>query len=391
MTFENREARARSVFRGSVALYVPVVDRGGAEAVMLRLATAFVGKGLKVWLVVHHRAGSLMPMVPTDVEVVDLGVSASLVMVSANLGAILPLCRFLRDHRPDILMTPFPHANLVAVMARRLANAPTRVVLSEHAPLDAALAGHRPWRRAALQRLIGWLYPSAAAVVTVSQGVKRTVMALGVPGTDIHVLANPVLGEDFDSLGQQAVDHPWFRDPSRPVVIGVGRLSPEKDFATLVRAFARLREVTGARLVIVGEGWQRAHLEEIIADLGIADDVWLAGYQANPCAMISKSRVLVSSSCFEGFSLVVVEALACGCPVVATRTAGVGEILEDGRYGRMVPVGDHDAMAAAIAATLAAPPDPALGRSRAGIFTVERSAAAYLALFNRLCRRDADA
>ena len=171
------------------------------------------------------------------------------------------------------------------------------------------------------------------------------------------------------------------------MIIGVGRLSPEKDFATLIRAFARVRAATRARLVVVGDGEQEAVLKELIANLGLADDVWLAGHQANPCAMIAKCRVLVSSSRFEGSPLVVVEALGCGCPVVATRTVGAAEILEDGRYGRLVPVGDPDAMAAAIEATLARPHDLAPGRPRAATFGVQRSAAAYLSLFAHLCQQ----
>ncbi|MCC2676751.1 MAG: glycosyl transferase group 1, partial [Ramlibacter sp.] len=297
---------------------------------------------------------------------------------------IWPLSRFLRDHRPDALMTPFPHTNLLAVVARRLVGAPTRIVLSEHVPLDGALASHPAWRRKVKQKLIGWLYPRAAAVVSVSQGVKRTLVELGVPEERIHVLANPVLGEDFQRLAQQPVDHPWFSDPSRPLVIGVGRLVPEKDFATLLRAFARIRDATGARLVLVGEGPQRPPLEALVAELGLADDVWLAGYQANPCAMIAKSRVLVSSSRFEGFSLVVVEALASGCPVVATATMGASELLEDGRYGRIVPIGDPEAMAQAIAQTLGQPRACEPGQRRAAVFTVENSAAAYLSLFGGL-------
>lgn len=388
MTVEQREALVNPDFGGSVALYLPVMNRGGAETVMLRLATALARRGLKTWLVVHDRHGTLLPEVPSEIQVVDLRVPTGRAMVSANLGAIRPLSRFLRDHHPDVLLTPFPHANLVAVVARRLVDAPTRVVVSEHAPLDSALANHRPWRRAVLQKLIGRLYPLASAVVAVSQGVKRTLTVLGVPGDRIHVLPNPVLADDFQRVAQQPVDHPWFSDPSRPVVIGVGRLGPEKDFATLVRAFARIRHEARARLVLVGEGAERRALEALVTELGLADDVWLAGHQANPCAMIARSRVLVSSSRFEGAPLVVVEAMACGCPIVATSTVGASEMLEDGRYGRIVPIGDPGAMAQAIEDTLRQPIDVEPGRRRAAAFTVENSVAAYLSMFAGLGRRD---
>jgi glycosyltransferase involved in cell wall biosynthesis len=391
MTVEPREPLLNPTFRGSVALYVPVMNPGGVESVMLRLVGAFARRGLKTWLVVHDRAGTLMAQVPAGVEVVDLGVSGGRAKVFASSGAIRPLGRFLRDNRPDALMTPFPHTNLIAVIARRLVDAPTRIVLSEHVPLDGALANHSPWRRKVKKTLIGWLYPRAAAVVSVSHGIKRTLVAVGVPEDRIHVLPNPVLEEDFQHRTQLPVDHPWFGDPSRPLVIGVGRLVPEKDFSTLVRAFARVRVATGARLVLVGEGAERAALERLIVELGLAEDVWLAGHQANPCAMIAKSRVLVSSSRFEGAPLVLVEALACGCPVVATSTVGGSETLENGRYGRIVPIGDPEAMAQAIVDTLREPLDPEPGRLSAAKFTVERSVASYLTLFGDVNRRKKDA
>jgi glycosyltransferase involved in cell wall biosynthesis len=365
----------------SVALYVPALERGGAEAVMLRLATGFARRGIRTWLVVHDKAGTLLPDVPGDLQVVDLHVPAGRALLSANTGAIRPLAAFLREHRPDVLMTPFPHANLVALAARRLADAPTRVVVSEHAPLDRALAGHRRWRRMALQALIGRSYPRASAIVAVSEGVKRSLVALGVPGERIAILPNPVLPEEFWRVAAEPVDHPWFQDRSRPVVIGVGRLEPVKDFATLLRAFARVRDATRARLVVAGDGRERGALEALAAELGIADDVWLAGYQAKPAALVAKSRVLVSSSRFEGAPLVVIEALACGCPVVATMNPGAIEMLEDGRYGRLVPIGDPAAMADAIVEVLRQAPDATAGQQHASAFTVQHSVDRYLALF----------
>ena len=386
MSLEQRAALADLPPTRAVALYVPVLDRGGAEAVMLRLATGFARRGIHTWLVVHDRAGALLPDVPAGVQVVDLRVPARRALLSANLGAIRPLGDFLRQHQPDVLITPFPHANLVALAARRLAGARTRVVVSEHSPLDRALGNHRRWRRVVLQALIGRYYPRAAAVVAVSEGVKRSLVDLGVPGERIHVLPNPVLPDDFWHVAAEPVEHPWFGDRSRPVVIGVGRLDPVKDFATLVRAFARIRQETGSRLVLVGEGQERPALEGLVAELALADDVWLAGFQAKPAALLAKSQVLVSSSRFEGAPLVVVEALACGCPVVATNNPGSSEMLEDGRYARMVPVGDPEAMAHAIRDVLRSPPATGPGVQHAAQFTVHHSVDRYLALFAGLHR-----
>jgi glycosyltransferase involved in cell wall biosynthesis len=362
---------------GSVALYVPHLDVGGIQIVCLRLAKGFTRAGLKVWLVVHDRNGAMVPEVPSDVDLVDL-------KATRHLAAAWPLRRFLCEQRPQILLSPFPHCNVIATVAQRLAGSPTRLVLSEHVPVDHALAQFNVWHRILLQGLMGGLYRRADAVVAVSEGVRDTLVRLGVPSSHIRILLNPVLDETFETASRQPVDHPWFQDPTGPIVIGIGRLSIEKDFGTLIRAFERLRRSIPARLVIVGPGDQEARLKALVAELGLAEDVWLTGYLANPSALISKSNVLVSSSRYEGSSLVIVEALGCGCPVVATNTVGADAVLQNGLYGRMVPIGDAEAMAEAIAVTLTTPHDPFPGLQRAANFSVEQSVGAYLSLFSEL-------
>jgi glycosyltransferase involved in cell wall biosynthesis len=352
--------------------------RGGLEIVFLRLAAEFARRGLKVWLVVHDCDGGMVPAVPPEVELVNLD-------VSSKPWTILRLHRFLRQTHPDILLAPEPYGNVVSVIARWLAGSQTRLVLTEHTPVDHNLERSVKWRRHIWRGLIKCFYAQADAVVSVSEGIRDDLLALRLPSHLLRVVYNPALDPDFEAVGQRSVDHPWFHDPSLPIIIGVGRLSAEKDFATLIRAFARLRRERPVRLVIAGEGDQEIAIKELIAELDLIEDVWLPGFRLDVCALITKSSVLVSASRYEGFGITMVEALGCGCPVVATQTVGAVEILEGGRYGHIVPVGDVEAMMGAIAATLADPPDPAPGRERAAMFSTERSSNAYLDLFAELC------
>jgi glycosyltransferase involved in cell wall biosynthesis len=229
-------------------------------------------------------------------------------------------------------------------------------------------------------------YPRADAIVAVSRGVADDLARFaGLPRDVIRVIYNPVVGADLPRMAGEPVDHPWFRPGELPVILGAGRLSRQKDFPTLIRAFAEVRRARPARLVILGDGAQRAELEALVRTLGLADAVALPGFTSNPYAHMARAAVFVLSSRFEGFPNVLVEALAVGTPVVATDCpSGPAEILERGRHGRLVPVGQADALARALLATLDAPGDPAGRRRRAADFSADASVSTYLDLFDSL-------
>ena len=194
----------------------------------------------------------------------------------------------------------------------------------------------------------------------------------------IHTIHNPVVSTDLDCKARESPKHPWFDDRPCPVILAIGRMKKVKDFSTLLRAFARLLDRRPARLIVLGEGRLRPSLLSLARELGIAEQVDFPGFQENPYAFLAKADLFVLSSRHEALPTVLIEAMACGCPVVSTDCPyGPREILEDGRLGPLVPVGDPEALAEAMARVLDEPPSQDLLRERASFFSVERAVERY--------------
>ena len=234
-----------------------------------------------------------------------------------------------------------------------------------------------------LPQLIRRWYPRAHRILAVSNGLANELSRVAaVPRERISVIYNPIDLGRVAGLAAQDLDDPWFRPGQPPVLLAVGRLHRQKDYPTLLRAFARVKERREARLVILGEGDERPRLEALIGELGIADNVRLLGFQTNPYAYMARAAVFVLSSAWEGLSNVLIEALACGCRVVSTDCQhGPAEVLGDGRYGMLVPVGNPEALASAIGTALEQSHEPAKARERAGAFDIREISDKYLKLF----------
>ena len=354
-----------------VAFFMPSFRGGGAERVLVTLSGAFAEQGIAADLVVAQREGPNQPRAPQGgVRIVDLA-------ARRVLAAMPGLIRYLRTEKPDALLSALPHCNVVAVWARSLARTRLRLVLSEHTTASAS-AANAPLRRArALPRFMRRAYPRADAIVAVSDGVADDLALLtGIARTAITRIYNPVVTPRLLQLAHERPPHEWFAPGAPPVLLGVGRLTAAKDFATLIRAFSDMRRQRAARLVILGEGEQRPALEALAASLGVAGDVSLPGFVDNPFAFMRHAAVFAVSSRWEGFCNALVEAMACGTPVVSTRCDGPREILEDGRHGRMVAIGDPAALARAIDEALVGPPSLTAG-ARAREFGVDAAARAY--------------
>jgi glycosyltransferase involved in cell wall biosynthesis len=354
-----------------VAIFLQDLAGGGAEGSMVRLANGLAASGCEVELALVRAEGSFLAAVSPAVRVVGSP-------KRRTLWSALWLAAYLRRTRPAALLSALPHANLVAILAARLAGHRTRIVITERTEVSKAVKDREfPLVRLAY-RLIPWIYPLADEIVAVSAGVADDLRRSPRLARRVSVVHNPIIGPDLPHLAAVACDHPWLAPGQPPVLIGVGRLSPEKDFATLIRAVHLVRRRQQVRLIIVGEGNRRPELEQLRSELALDGVVDLVGWVRNPFALMSRAALLVQSSIYEGLPTVLVEAMACGTPVVATHcSSGSAEILENGRLGRLVPVADPAALAAAISAALAeSPPADAL-RRRAADFTVERAVDGY--------------
>lgn len=349
-----------------VAVFLPSLRGGGAERAALTLVHQLAERGFAVDLLLASATGAYREGVAPAVRVHDLA--------APRVSQTVPrLAAYLRRERPRAALSTLTHANLALLAARRLAGAPTRVVVREGNTVSAAAAASHRLRERVLPIWVRWLYPWADLVLANSEGVAADLVdALGLPAAKVRVLPNPV---EVAAVRKAALVSPALPAPADglPLVLAAGRLVPQKGFEILIRAFRRLRQDRPARLVILGEGSERPALEALVRDLDLEAEVSLPGFLSNPHAVMSAASVFVLSSRWEGLPNVLLEALALGVPVVATDCpSGPREILDGGRFGRLVPVGDEAALAAAIEATLAAPPDREALRRRAEMYDVER-------------------
>jgi glycosyltransferase involved in cell wall biosynthesis len=293
---------------------------------------------------------------------------------------------YLRRERPDVILASTHVPNLLALWAVRLSGLQlqVRTVLKQDNSLARSVEDSTDPLRRQLPRLLRLWYAQADAVVAVSEGVADEIAAVAkIPREQIHVIHNPIDTGHISRQAEAQPDHPWFQPGQPPVLLAAGRLHPQKDYPTLLRAFASLRKERKLRLAILGEGHERPRLEQLIGDLGIGADVRLLGFQKNPFAFMARAAVFVLSSAWEGLGNVLIEALASGCPVVSTDCPhGPSEVLEKGRYGTLVPVGDPEKLARAIGAALDRPGDPQAGLQRARAFDIRKIADHYVRLFS---------
>jgi glycosyltransferase involved in cell wall biosynthesis len=389
-----------------VAFFLPSLVGGGAERAMLNLAIGFANQGFGVDIVLVKAKGDYLSEVPDNVRVVDLN--------ATRLILSLPqFVQYMRNNRPTVMISAMEDTNLVAILAKKIADVPTRMIVSVQNQISLEAKHSNDLKRKVVPYLLRWFYPMANGIVAASQGVAEDLATIsGVSPDLIQTIYNPIVTDSLMEKVNQSANHPWLRlddsndlsrdnlfdDPSMerspntierspanrdPVILAVGRLTAQKDFPTLLRAFAKLRQVQPAKLIILGEGEERSQLEALIEQLGLSSVVSLPGFVPNPCAFMSQAQVFVLSSAWEGFGNVLVESLAAGTPIVSTDCpSGPSEILADGRYGKLVPVGDVTQLADAMLETIQTRSSPQVLRERSQLFSLERVLEQYRQLAN---------
>jgi glycosyltransferase involved in cell wall biosynthesis len=345
-----------------IAFVLPNMHGGGAERVALSLIKHLIDLGHSVDLVLAKAEGELLPLVPSTVRVVDL-------QTARLRGTLKGLWRYFRREKPDAVQISMWPLTIIGILARRLARSKARLVVSDHANFTAQFAG-----RDRLLGLIGWsmrlLYPLADARICVSDEVGSDLAHIsGLKQSCFRTVYNPI-APSAKKTSRAAADRVWTGDERR--ILAVGALKGQKNHALLLRAFAVVHCRKPANLLILGEGPLRAALEAQAIELGIEEFVAMPGFRLDPVPFYVSADLFVLSSDYEGFGNVLVEAMAVGLPVVSTDCpSGPREILEDGKYGRLTPVGNVEALAEAIEATFDNPPDPAGQKERARHFRPE--------------------
>lgn len=333
---------------GPVSILVSSLAGGGAQRAMVMLAQGLAERGLPVDLVAFRGEGPFAREIPDAVTLVDLE-------SRRVLTGIPSLVSYLRRARPRALISALDYVNVAAVIARGLARTGTPVIVTEQ-NTPSVLAQHTddPSSRW-VTSLIPHFYPRADRIIAVSEGVKKDLTGpYGIDPSRVDVIVHAVIGDRLEAEAREPLDDPWFAEGAPPVVVAVGRLSRQKDYPTMLRAFAAVRREREARLLILGEGPFRDETEACVRELGLEDDVRLPGFVENPYAVLSRAALFAMSSTCEGLPTVMIEALRCGAPIVSTDCpSGPREILEEGRYGRLVDVGDAPGLAAAMLAALA--------------------------------------
>jgi len=329
-----------------LAFFLPGLYDGGAERIMLNLAKGISARGYPVDLVLARMEGPFLDQVPSSVRLIDLKASRVLCSTPA-------LVRYLHQERPIALLSIL-YANIIALWARRLAGIPQRVILGEHNTLSSVVKGERDLRWRAYPTLAKWFYPWADGIVAVSKGVADDlVQQINIPLEHIQVIYNPIVTPDLFEKSKSLIEHPWFKSDEPPVLLSVGRLTIQKAFDVLIRAFALVRKNHQVRLLILGEGEERKALESLIKGYGLEQDICLLGFVPNPYPYMAQAATFVLSSRWEGLPTVLVEAMCLGTPIISTDCpSGPREILADGKYGQLVPVDDPSALAAAITLVL---------------------------------------
>ncbi len=373
--------------RITVAFFLPSLEPGGTERNVVNLVNTIDKTKYAVSLVLGMAEGDFLKEVHSDISIINLNTYRS-------VASLFKLVTYFNMHQPDIFVSAFPRVNVICIVAKIFSKTKTKIIITEHSvfsllPIIARSFWRGVFARFFMPGLCNWLYPKAEAIICVSKGIADDILKTVNRNLKLTVIHNPVITSTIYQLAEVPINHIWFSDPKIPVIVAVGRLVKCKDYPTLLGAFKLVLEKTPVRLMILGDGPEKEKLTHLAFQMGLSKDVAFLGFQENPFKYMKKASVFVLSSLQEGFGNVIIEAMACGAPVISTNCpTGPGEIIQHMENGILVPVGGQQQMAQAILAVLE---NPALakklsleGKKRAEFFSVEKSVKEYEKVFLEL-------
>jgi len=364
------------ILNPKISIVMPSLCGGGVEKLHLLLANDWISRGFDVELILLFSQGELISLVSSSIAVKFLN-------VTRFRDSLLPLSRHIKLSSPQIVIAAMWPLTSLTSWACMLADFKGKIYLSEHENLKYA-TNKRIFNIINVMPLtIRLSYFRCDGIVAVSEGVKESLRKIGrIKPSRIQVIYNPVVVKERPTIQcQNHFDNQWAND-YKYRILSVGRLVPQKDHENLIKAFYLVTKNIDAKLVILGDGPLREKLTDLIAELNLTDQVSLHGFCIDPYPWYRSADLFVLSSLWEGFGIVLVEALECGLQVVSTDCpSGPREILQNGKYGYLVPTSDPISLSGAIIKALQVPCDHALQKRRANDFTVDKISAEYLTLF----------
>jgi glycosyltransferase involved in cell wall biosynthesis len=318
-----------------LAIFLPSLDGGGAERVILALAERFVALGIRCDLVIAIEKGKLLNETPDGIRLISLN-------KEKTITSVFSLAKYIRTEQPDTILSAIFTANLCAILAAKIARKGTRIVTSEVSPTSFDMATSSRWTTTVNKTAAKILYPFADNIIAVSKGIRSSILEskLARPSR-VRVIYNPIISQECPQSNAS--------DMANKTIVACGRLEAQKDYPTLLRSFRLVRNERNVKLLILGEGSLRSELEATVDKLGLSEDVIFTEFVPCPLQYMKNAAVFVHTAAYEGFGVVLLEALTAGCPIVATDSpGGVREVLANGKFGTLVPVGDNEAIAKAI-------------------------------------------
>ncbi len=354
-----------------ISIYMPAFNGGGAENAIVRLLNHWAEVGRDVRLIVNQDTGPLKDKLSKDVSVTALGVKSTF----ANIPRLI---LHLRKDRPWVFMTALLSPNVAGLLAARLSGLNLPVVSLVRNQTTPELQTMPSWRSSLIRPMLRVAYRRADAIGCVATPVSEDLVQLfDLNRSKVHETFNPIILPDPESLNTR----PDYFPETGPVILAIGRLVPQKDYQTVLKAFAKYRASAEGHLVVLGDGPLQEDMKALAAELGVSEHVTWAGFQPAPHAALAHADLFILLSLFEGFPNVIGEALACGNRIVATDApGGTADILENGTYGHLVPVGGHEEAAAAMAQALSEPLQRERQINRAKEFSIEAIAERYVDL-----------
>jgi glycosyltransferase involved in cell wall biosynthesis len=364
--------------KGLISFFIPSLRSGGAEKVWISVAKLFAENGFDVDLIVAQSEGPYLQQISPLVNLVDFKKSHIFL-------TLIPLVVYLVKNKPIAIFSALNHTNIVSIFAKYLSFQKVLVIISIHNDIVATTLKSNVSKNRLLYFLLKSTYRFADKIIAVSSSIANEITAIArVPQDLVSVIHNPVVSSNLFILSNQKPQFNYINSLDVPLIISAGRFVPQKDFITLIKSFSIVRKEIPSKLILLGEGPQLSKLKEFTHSLNLQDDVYFPGFVDNPYSFFSHSSVFVLSSIWEGFGNVLVEALACGIPVVSTNCGGPNEILENGKYGSLCPIGDFNCLAASIVNTLDNPPQKSLLKQRAEDFSETHIFEKYLNLLESL-------